>query len=229
MDNFDLLTDNGRLLTEDGEFGQLQFRDMMRGELWRYSRRELVNVLAFSGEAPVVLQAGAYETPPSLNAGPGGCERHLCYSVAHEAFLLLRERVRVLVLADSEEFKSTVVMLKIMDTKLAQAIRDSEHRVTDKIDKLLGALGLGAGGAGVDGGGQEGRGEEDSGGGGGGMDSGQEGREGKDGKNAGGLEVQVLKMMKEMKEELLAEQRAASAVWGLWNADTFICVIYMNI
>ena len=63
MDDFDLLTDNGRLLTADGEFGQLQFRDMMRGELWRYSRRELVNVLAFSGEAPVVLQAGAYETP----------------------------------------------------------------------------------------------------------------------------------------------------------------------
>ena len=155
--------------------------------------------------------------------------RHLSYSVASETPLLLRERVRVLVLADSEEFKSTVVMLKIMDTKLAQAIRDSEHRVADKIDKLLEALGLGAAGVGVDGAGQEGLGEEDGRGGGGGMDSGQEGREGNGGKIAGGLEVQVLKMMKEMKEELLAEQRAASAVRGLWNTDTFICVIYMNI
>ena len=63
MDDFDLLTDNGRLLTEDGEFGQLQFRDMMRGELWRYSRRELVNVLAFSGEAPVVLRLGRVRHP----------------------------------------------------------------------------------------------------------------------------------------------------------------------
>ena len=100
----------------------------------------------------------------------------------------------MLVLADSEEFKSTVVMLKIMDTKLAQAIRDSEHRVADKIDKLLEALGLGAAGVGVDGAGQEGLGEEDGRGGGGGMDSGQEGREGNGGKIAGGLEVQVLKM-----------------------------------
>jgi hypothetical protein len=66
-----LAPDNGNHLTEDGEFGMIQFRDMMKGELWRYSRRELVNVLAFS---------------------------------------------------DSEEFKSTVVMLKIMDTKLAQVL-----------------------------------------------------------------------------------------------------------
>ena len=105
-DDFDLFTDNGGLLDEEGEFGREQFQDMsvplcislcacfivvhrhvqhtralcrgaislhtpspssipslcaldrdslirlcgsrMRGELWRFSRRELVNVLAFS-------------------------------------------------------------------------------------------------------------------------------------------------------------------------------------
>ena len=56
----------------------MQFREMMRGELWRYSRRELVNVLAFS---------------------------------------------------DSEDFKSTVMMLKIMDIKLTTEIMQSEKRM----------------------------------------------------------------------------------------------------
>jgi len=74
-DDFDMLTENGKHLN-NGEFGQMQFRDMMRGELLRFSGRELVNVLAFS---------------------------------------------------ESDEFKSTVVMLKIMDTKVAKAVRDSQE------------------------------------------------------------------------------------------------------
>jgi hypothetical protein len=78
LDDFELITEHGRWLTEEGEFGKDQFRSMMNGELRRYSARELVNVLAFS---------------------------------------------------EGDEFKSTVIMLKLMDTKLSTAILHSEQRI----------------------------------------------------------------------------------------------------
>lgn len=47
-DEFEVLTENGRYLNAQGEFDRSQFRSIMKGELWRYSRRELANVIEFS-------------------------------------------------------------------------------------------------------------------------------------------------------------------------------------
>ena len=73
-DDWDVLTEGGRFLGPEGEFNQLQFRDMMKGELERFSRRELANVIAFS---------------------------------------------------DSDEFKSTVVMLKLLQGSVVSEIKDA--------------------------------------------------------------------------------------------------------
>ena len=48
-DDFDIITENGRLLGPTMEFNEEQFETMMKKELWRYSRRELANVLQVSG------------------------------------------------------------------------------------------------------------------------------------------------------------------------------------
>ena len=47
-DDFDLITEWGKHLGVTGEFDVSQFREMMKGELWRFSRRQLKNVLAES-------------------------------------------------------------------------------------------------------------------------------------------------------------------------------------
>jgi voltage-gated sodium channel len=47
-DDFDLISDNGQLLSVDGEFNQQQFRKMMLGELQRYARRTLRNAVVLS-------------------------------------------------------------------------------------------------------------------------------------------------------------------------------------
>lgn len=44
-EDFDIVTGNGEFCGPEGEFDRFQFRLMMQGELWRYSRRELNNVL----------------------------------------------------------------------------------------------------------------------------------------------------------------------------------------
>ena len=49
-DDFDIITENGRHLGANNEFNANQFNDMMKKELWRYSRRELENVLKVSGD-----------------------------------------------------------------------------------------------------------------------------------------------------------------------------------
>ena len=49
-DDFDVLTENGKYLGPTAEFNREQFQIMMKGELWRYSRRELANVLSVSGD-----------------------------------------------------------------------------------------------------------------------------------------------------------------------------------
>eukprot|EP00277_Geminigera_cryophila_P042852 CAMPEP_0173076670 /NCGR_PEP_ID=MMETSP1102-20130122/12592_1 /TAXON_ID=49646 /ORGANISM="Geminigera sp., Strain Caron Lab Isolate" /LENGTH=46 /DNA_ID= /DNA_START= /DNA_END= /DNA_ORIENTATION= len=43
-DDFSIITDAGKHLnTLTQEFGKVEFRNMMKGELWRYSRRQLAN------------------------------------------------------------------------------------------------------------------------------------------------------------------------------------------
>lgn len=40
-DDFDLITEGGQLLNEEGEFNGQQFEMMMRGELIRYAQRQM--------------------------------------------------------------------------------------------------------------------------------------------------------------------------------------------
>ena len=91
-DDFDVVTENGKHLGETAEFNRQQFQMMMKGELWRYSRRELANVLSVSGD---------------------------------------------------EQFNSTILMLKIMesrnDTTLAD-VRRLLHSICDHIQLLAGPL-----------------------------------------------------------------------------------------
>ena len=47
---FQALTDNGAYVGQAEEFNTEQFRTMMKGELWRYSRRQLANVIQVSGD-----------------------------------------------------------------------------------------------------------------------------------------------------------------------------------
>ena len=44
-DDFAVITENGKLLGPEGEFNRKQFEEMMRGELLRYSRRQLSNTI----------------------------------------------------------------------------------------------------------------------------------------------------------------------------------------
>jgi voltage-gated sodium channel len=49
-DDFDVVTENGKHLGPTAEFNRENFQKMMKGELWRYSRRELANVQSVSGD-----------------------------------------------------------------------------------------------------------------------------------------------------------------------------------
>jgi hypothetical protein len=49
-DDWNIITENGKHLGPADEFNQEQFVDMMKGELLRYSRRQLNNVLTVSGD-----------------------------------------------------------------------------------------------------------------------------------------------------------------------------------
>jgi hypothetical protein len=63
-DDFDIITENGKHLNRNAEFGREQFQEMMRGELWRFSRRELSNVLSLSNScdfAGTVLMLKLFE------------------------------------------------------------------------------------------------------------------------------------------------------------------------
>jgi len=48
--DFDLMTEHGKILGAQGEIAEENFQAMMFGELWKYSRRQLNNVLAVSGD-----------------------------------------------------------------------------------------------------------------------------------------------------------------------------------
>ena len=48
-EDFDIVTENGRYVTQN-EFNGRQFREMIKGELWRFSRRALNNVLSVTGD-----------------------------------------------------------------------------------------------------------------------------------------------------------------------------------
>ena len=61
----DIITENGKHLGPTAEFNSAQFQDMMKGELWRYSRRELANVLEVSGDEKfrsTILMLKLFET-----------------------------------------------------------------------------------------------------------------------------------------------------------------------
>jgi hypothetical protein len=63
-DDFDIITDYGKHLGPTAEFDKEQFREMMHGELWRYSRRQLDNVLSLAGDdqfASTILLAKIFE------------------------------------------------------------------------------------------------------------------------------------------------------------------------
>jgi hypothetical protein len=49
-DDFDVITENGKFLGANSEFNSQQFQEMMKGELWRYSRRQINNVLMVTGD-----------------------------------------------------------------------------------------------------------------------------------------------------------------------------------
>ena len=46
IDDFHILTEDGKLLDEEGEFSDVQFQKMMRGELKRYSQRRVQNAMS---------------------------------------------------------------------------------------------------------------------------------------------------------------------------------------
>ena len=120
-DDFDVVTENGKHLGPTGEFNREKFQKMMKGELWRYSRRELANVLSVSGD---------------------------------------------------EEFNSTILMLKIMESSteraLAEVLRllrsisdssDHQHQATGSASPGTEEGRQGKGGDGKEGGWMEGLGE----------------------------------------------------------------------
>ena len=43
-DDREFITDQGRLTDKDGSFDRMGFREIMRGELWRFMRREVMNM-----------------------------------------------------------------------------------------------------------------------------------------------------------------------------------------
>ena len=48
-DDFEILTENGKLVDESGEFSAVQFQSMMRGELKRFCQRQVGFGLSVSG------------------------------------------------------------------------------------------------------------------------------------------------------------------------------------
>jgi voltage-gated sodium channel len=116
-DDFDVVTENGKHLGPTGEFNRENFQKMMKGELWRYSRRELANVLSVSGD---------------------------------------------------EQFNSTILMLKIMESstdralaevlRLLRSISDPQHQAAGSASPGTGGDGQGKGWL-KEGGGMEGLGE----------------------------------------------------------------------
>ena len=78
-EDFDIVTENGKHLGATNEFNREQFQTMMKKELWRYSRRELANVLSVKGD---------------------------------------------------EQFNSTILMLKMMESEVLQLLHSIEHHVT---------------------------------------------------------------------------------------------------
>ena len=85
-DDFDIITENGKHLNSRGEFNNIQFQEMMKGELWRYSRRLLSNELLVS---------------------------------------------------DDEHFRSTILMLKLMENHISM----SEDREEWLLNKIYAAVG----------------------------------------------------------------------------------------
>ena len=61
-EDFETITENGRFVT-DSEFDSEQFQQMMRAELWRFSRRALNNVLSVTGDDQV---SSPPPSPPPL-------------------------------------------------------------------------------------------------------------------------------------------------------------------
>ena len=107
-DDFDIVTENGKHLGPTAEFDKQQFRTMMKGELWRYSRRELDNVLSVSGD---------------------------------------------------EQFNSTILMLKIMESSTRSTLSEV-LRLLHSICNQQGPVGEAASGEGGEGGGGKGAGGE---------------------------------------------------------------------
>ena len=86
-DDFDIITENGKHLNSRGEFNNIQFQEMMKGELWRYSRRLLSNELLVS---------------------------------------------------DDEHFRSTILMLKLMENHISMS-EDREEWLLNKIYTAVGS------------------------------------------------------------------------------------------
>ena len=86
-DDFDIITENGKHLNSRGEFNNIQFQEMMKGELWRYSRRLLSNELLVS---------------------------------------------------DDEHFRSTILMLKLMENHISMS-EDREEWLLKKIYTAVGS------------------------------------------------------------------------------------------
>eukprot|EP00277_Geminigera_cryophila_P032729 CAMPEP_0173126910 /NCGR_PEP_ID=MMETSP1102-20130122/57457_1 /TAXON_ID=49646 /ORGANISM="Geminigera sp., Strain Caron Lab Isolate" /LENGTH=740 /DNA_ID=CAMNT_0014036387 /DNA_START=163 /DNA_END=2382 /DNA_ORIENTATION=+ len=84
-DDFDVLTENGKLLGEYGEFNRMQFRSMMRGELLRYSRRQMANSITLS---------------------------------------------------DSEEFRSTVMLIKLMELSHRESFKQIDAKLAEHSNTL---------------------------------------------------------------------------------------------
>ena len=77
-DDFDLITEWGKHLGVTGEFDVRQFREMMKGELWRFSRRQLKNVLAESTNnefKSIVLMLKLMEIRQMAHTTAQVCER----------------------------------------------------------------------------------------------------------------------------------------------------------
>ena len=71
-DDFDIISENGKHLGPTAEFNQEQFREMMNGELWRYSRRQLDNVLSLTGDdrfQSTILMVKIFEAQVSKDLG----------------------------------------------------------------------------------------------------------------------------------------------------------------
>ena len=71
-DDFDIISEYGKHLGPTAEFNKEQFREMMNGELWRYSRRQLDNVLSLTGDdrfQSTILMVKIFEAQVSKDLG----------------------------------------------------------------------------------------------------------------------------------------------------------------